>query len=1140
MGSLRLWVVVAAPVALLSFLALFLPDLLGLSGALRWVLRGLIGLLAGVTGALLFVVMRRRRKRARSAAEQDEIEAAFATAEARLASSNAPTNRIDRLPALLVVGPGGSAKTTVVARSGLNPELLAGEVEREGTPVPTSTLNLWYAQGVVIVEAAGAVVEDDAAWLRVIERLEPDRLRPMLTNRPQAARGVVVCYGCDQLSQGDGGDGATAAAQALRARLHDLGRKVGARLPVYVLFTKADRIPYFADFVRNFSDEDAAEVLGASFPLDTADRATYLDAAGQAVRGSFDALTRSLALRRLDHLQREERAEAKPGIYEFPREFGKLRDRAAAFLVELCRPSQLGTAPFLRGFYFTGVRAVVVGGEPASPAGRDTAGPRSAGATMVFNPAAPRPESPIHSGGARKVPQWLFLSPVLRQVILRDDVALGATGAGEHLHVLRRAVAGVAAALLLVLSTAFTVSFTANRGLATEATEAVRAVRTAVPVRAGPVGVGELRELDRLREQAEALRAFEEGLPLRYRWGLYTGERLHAAVWRTYFTRFDQMLGGDVRGAIETFLASLPPRPDQASDYGEAYDALKAHLVMTSHAAESEPEATAAVLHRHWARGRRSDAETDELVRSQLRFYANELRHGNPFAVRPDAELVSRTRAFLLEFKDADRLYQALVAEVSGTLASVDFHALVGSAGGAVRAPHVVPGAYTEDGWLGVHDRLERIDDLLSREDWVTGGQTVSEADLEDLRRVLRERYLRDYIAHWRRYLAEASIPTFAGAGDAARKLRVLADNESPMLRLLRYAAIHTSVDTVLIAPAFQPVHVVMPPDITDRYVTEGNKPWIDAVGNLQASLEAATSAAGPARADALSQASGSIGEGKGAVRQIAQSFRVDGAAQAVGGLVRGLLDAPLGHAESLLGVLPAAEVNAKGRAFCARFADLTRGYPFNAGAATDAPLDALDGMLKPGASALWAFYEDALQPLLVRQGAEYASRVGASPRPTREFVQFFNRAATISGVFYTADGQGPALDFILEPETSAELPEVTISVDGQSQRFTRSFAAARAFRWEGARAQNATITGRIGGGPEITLVQGAPGTWSLIRLLEQADWQALGGSRYRLRWPVRGQQVTLQATLTLSAGVPILDARYLRGLRCVANVAGR
>ena len=63
---------------------------------------------------------------------------------------------------------------------------------------------------------------------------------------------------------------------------------------------------------------------------------------------------------RPEFLSREQDPSQLPGIYEFPREFRKLRLPLVRFLVELCKPSQLNVGPFLRGFYFSGVRPVIV------------------------------------------------------------------------------------------------------------------------------------------------------------------------------------------------------------------------------------------------------------------------------------------------------------------------------------------------------------------------------------------------------------------------------------------------------------------------------------------------------------------------------------------------------------------------------------------------------------------------------------------------------------------------------------------------------------------------------------------------------------------------------------------------------------
>src|SRR5207248_9124016 len=61
--------------------------------------------------------------------------------------------------------------------------------------------------------------------------------------------------------------------------------------------------------------------------------------------------------------------ERRRAVYRIPREFWKLRKQGVIipFLLELCRPFQVGAAPFLRGFYFTGFREKTAHSDTGAP-----------------------------------------------------------------------------------------------------------------------------------------------------------------------------------------------------------------------------------------------------------------------------------------------------------------------------------------------------------------------------------------------------------------------------------------------------------------------------------------------------------------------------------------------------------------------------------------------------------------------------------------------------------------------------------------------------------------------------------------------------------------------------------------------------
>src|SRR5262249_26767881 len=143
---------------------------------------------------------------------------------------------------------------------------------------------------------------------------------------------------------------------------------LGISFPVYVLFTRADRLPFFSEFVRNLTREESGQAVGVTLPMHSASGGgVYADETTQRLTIAFNQLFHSLCDQRLQLLPRETAPENTPAAYEFPREFRKLRTTLVQFLVDIGRPSQLRASPFLRGFYFSGLRLQEIRDVPASP-----------------------------------------------------------------------------------------------------------------------------------------------------------------------------------------------------------------------------------------------------------------------------------------------------------------------------------------------------------------------------------------------------------------------------------------------------------------------------------------------------------------------------------------------------------------------------------------------------------------------------------------------------------------------------------------------------------------------------------------------------------------------------------------------------
>src|SRR5271165_1862060 len=347
----------------------FLGTWLHLHGSDVWILRGalaLIGLLAA--GSFLWFY----RKNKAAGRREQEVDAGEGSTtkdvdllvhEAVRRLKNSALGRgatLGNLPLVFLLGEPGSTKTTTIINSALDPELLAGQVYQDSNVLPTRVANIWYSRAAVFVDPAGNLLSQPSRWKRLVKLVQPGRVSSAVGKRQQAPRAAIVCFDCGDFLQPGASESAVSAARKLAVRLHEICHLLSISFPVYVLFTKLDRVSFFSEFARGLSEEEVSQVLGVTLPVRSSAAGVYAEEETRRLTKAFDEIFYSLAEKRLDLLAREHERDKLPGIYEFPRELRKLRTLLVQFLVDLARPGQLSANPFLRGFYFSGVRPVIV------------------------------------------------------------------------------------------------------------------------------------------------------------------------------------------------------------------------------------------------------------------------------------------------------------------------------------------------------------------------------------------------------------------------------------------------------------------------------------------------------------------------------------------------------------------------------------------------------------------------------------------------------------------------------------------------------------------------------------------------------------------------------------------------------------
>ena len=1135
---------------------------LNLQGGNLWVFRFCIFLLLALAvGAIVWWLRSRQEAKTAagtsasadstpSAGVAEDILLILREAEARVISSTQLPRgtRLSSLPVIFLVGDTAAGKTCVATQSGLEPELLSGQVYQEGNITPTRLANLWFARKAVFVEMGGKTLGDANLWTRLLHRLAPGKIRSIFSGKPAAPRAAVVCYDSEKLAKAAGPEEITAQSRAIRARLEQISQTLGISFPVYVLFTRADRLPFFDDFFRNLSDSEVTQVLGVTLPpLPASATGVYAEQETKRLTGAFNSMFYSLADCRPGLLYRERSSDKLPGIYEFPRELQKRIAISAQFLVDLCRPSHLRTSAFLRGFYFTGIRQV----EAANPLGGTVMASKtslmpartfSGNATSImraddFTKTQSQGWQTSTMGGvggeAKRTVQWLFLSHIFSHVILQDHAALGASGASSRANVLKRVLLATVGALAAIWFFGMIISFFGNRALEQDvrsAAEAIVPIKTQAPSMAS---LEDLQHLDRARTQLRKLSEYRHGAPLHLRWGLYVGNDIYDDFRNLYFTRFKQLLLDGVQARQSKFLTTLPQAASANDEWQRPYDSLKAYLITTSNPDRSTREFLSPVLMNRWLGNGTVDEDRRQLARAQFDFYADELRVENPFSFREDSFVVQPARNFLNSIATGQQLvYQKLRDKTNVAVPGFNFTKEYPDAKDVVSETKTVDGAFTGVGWKAMTQAISQLGNYAGGDDWVLGPAGSSHPPQSVSPQEVRSLYEADYKKQWRDFLNAATVRHFAGLQDESRQLEKLSGNRSPLLALFCAVSQNTFEASPEIADAFKPVQEVVaaklaPQSCREQFKQPSNESYTTALLAVKLCLDSyflmqpQPAVIPDPRQAKLSECSGLSLQAENTARQIVKTndptWKVDTT-------VISLLLAPTTAPIKREGQNPLVDVPQ----FCSALRTLGSKFPFDPSSRQEASITELNGFFQPGTGTLSKFLT-ANSGAFQLQGSQYIARPGATA-----FASLVNHSASIQRALYPGNSNQPQLQFTLYVRAPEGESSVGVTIDGQDLKAPPTSTSTEIFTWPGSPpGASLTLSGKS--------YRRYFGPWGVFRFFQDYNWTQ-NQRGFHLEWIVRvqdGQTVQFNNKNEVvefdleSVGVPLFKQGYLSGLKC-------
>lgn len=1065
-------------------------------------------------------------------------------ADARIRQAGrAGVKSLASMPLIYVIGDENSAKTQTVLQSGLDPELLAGNVFQDGMIVPTQLANLWLAGNYVIAEAGGALLRHPPLWARLLKATIPARLGSAFSSDSRLpARSVVVCVSIERILAPNTSEQIRALAQTLNERLRQLSQTLGISLPIYVLFTKLDNVTPFAEYVSHLSEEEVKLPIGSLLPSLHSGSGLYTEQATALISGRFDQLLYALSEFRLDILSRGGELQELARAYEFPRDLRKLRAGIVSFLAEVARPSQIGVNPFLRGFYFAGMRAHLVEDVldigPAQP--QVSAPSFDAGATRIFSLAAAQgPQTPApqgRRGGTRKVPQWVFLPHLFSKILLADKSALEASRSSTRTSYLKRTLLAVTSAILLIVLTLFTISFFRNRSLEERVAAAARA--TVSPVSSGTFAAqGDLDTLDKLRAVLDELGSYrKDGPPLMDRFGLYRGDALYPIACRAYSNKFRSLLLAPTQENILNKLRAVPSAPTPDADYGATYRPLKAYLITATNpdpdSAQDTVDFLPSALLTEWAGNATPASDLSRQAQTQFEFYARLLPDASGCLAqsggsRNDA-VVAQARAYLNGFQGFQHVYQSMLAAANHKVPGFNFNGKFPGSSQYIVDSYPVQGAFSKDGFTFMLDAILHPDPYFRGEEWVLGPATGPPIDRAALTDQLKKVYTADYIQTWRTYLAKAQFIPYRSFADAGVKLGALDSNTSALLELFSLVSFHTGVSSLEISTAFQAPQAVVPPSNPDnRLIGPSNQAYIQSLQALEGVVKNLTlntaNANDPAAALPVTQAAIA---GEQAAENLRNSFVPDPA----GGMDKTsftLLQAPIKSAQDLAAQAPAAAAGGGAKSFCAQIGPVLAKFPFNPQSPVEASTEEVAQVFAPGSGSFSQFYSTTLKALVVQQGSQFVPAPGSTVRISPSFLAFLDNAQKISSTLYPSGGNQPSLDFTLTEVKSAGVSDAVLNIDGKQ---IKSGGESATFHWVSQPSSKITLSTQKNTAPAMT------GPWSVFHFGFGAP--QVSPNRLKFSFSFNNQTPEIVLLDASGPGAPLLNPEFMKGFHCVSNVA--
>ncbi|RXJ67322.1 type VI secretion system membrane subunit TssM [Halarcobacter ebronensis] len=648
------------------------------------------------------------------------------------------------LPWYLVVGNTNEGKTTLLESSGLSFPLNVDYSNNEVIEEKTTNAFQWYfAEHSVFIDMPGNYIEqkqnpeDPVIWKEFLRIFTKKRWRRPINGiiLPISAQTIIEKSELE-LEQ---------YAKDLRDRFDELSKAfMSSGIPIYLIFTKSDKIEGFNEYFSTLTEEEKNEILGITFDSENRN----IDST--VIKPLLEDLIKRLNSSVLEKLHYEWEEKSRGKIFSFCENFSNFFEKANLF-IEMCFSQTRYRKPLLlRGVYFTSVPGKT-------------------------NEYALIPKNSLEY--SRSNTKGLFIKKLLNDIIFPEsEIIKMDDNYKKKIKRDQRITYGVTLLFITFFSIFIIQDFIYHNNLLTKLEKNYEIY---LDKKDKIVPSDDFVEILETINKLNDIKKYNDSNTSSDFWKLlfFKVDERKAKLNQLYHTDLVKLLLPRIAALIKSNIKA------EINDFDKTWDNTKAYIMLNQINridAEFLSEYVAFYLNKKYA-------NMPDIQKYLNYHWQNLLSLGfNSYEIDTKTLKFARTR--LIKFGIEQLAYKEIKNQVAQkNLNDFIFANVLGnnvsSFGGS---NYVIPGFYTKKGYKIMINEGKDLTSQVLLNNWVLGERTdFTTLEISDYYKKILSFYFNDYKNYWNKALSELKIETYSSIIDLNNQLSLLSSADSPIISIL-------------------------------------------------------------------------------------------------------------------------------------------------------------------------------------------------------------------------------------------------------------------------------------------------------------------------------------------------------------------